>query len=187
MELTVTCHPKPRSSLGQEDEVATEGLQRRKLSPPISFFITNRCLGHGWPLIASFKAKFLSSTDPSPGPINYPKENPLVFVPVYRKGPNYYSVSSNRSRMGEAGLQEPCKPQKRPLRMLGQSSPFPLLSITPPPSHRVERGTGLGGSSAGPPLLLTVWLALKNQPANHFSPDGGKSFTGPKSAPSGVT
>lgn len=87
-----------------------------------------------------------------------------------KKGPNYYPPGSKSSGTGEAKPQEPCNSKERPLKMLEQQSPC-AHSSCPTPTKSLE------GCSAGPPLLFKVKKALKNQAANHFSPDQRKTFS----------
>lgn len=107
-------------------------------------------------------------------PLSTHQRKTLILGFVGRKGPNYYPNSSNSNGTGEAGSQE------RPLKMFEHKNPCFHLSC-PIPTNSLE------GSSAGPPLLYKAWIALKNQATTLFSPGEGKSFTGPKSALSGVT
>lgn len=125
LELTVTFHPKPGPSQGQKDEVAPEGLQRRQWSPPISFSITNRQLGHGWPLMASFKAKILSPLHWSQSSsYQLPIGKPICSWLCDQEGACLKTILLFQTAVEpeELGSRTLCDSQERPLKRLEQQS-----------------------------------------------------------------
>lgn len=138
LELTVTCYSEPEPSQGQEDYIAPEELQRRQWSPPMSFSVTDRQLGHGWPLMTSFKAKLWSPLHWSQSSsYQLPKGKPIGSWLCEHEGACLITTLLSQTAVEQDKLapRSFVTPRRSHWKYWSNKAPDSIFPCPPPPSH----------------------------------------------------